>query len=121
MNALPEYFKSITDPRRAQGRRHRLTRVLSIAAGAILCGRTTFKAMAEWAEPLGQQARKRFKCYYHPERLTFQVPSKTIIRNVLIRVDPDELDAAVNRWNQPFSQDDESLAIDGKTMRNAID
>ena len=25
----------------------------------------------------------------------------------------------VNRWNQQFSQDDESLAIDGKTMRNA--
>ena len=108
MNALPDYFASIADPRRAQGRRHRLTTVLSIAAAAMLCGRTTYKAMAEWAASLGQKARKRFKCYYHHNQKTFQVPSETIIRNVLIRVDPDELDAAVNRWNQQFSQADES-------------
>lgn len=118
LNALPDYFKSITDPRRPQGRLHRLTTVLSIAAGAILCGRTTYKAMAE---SLGQQARKRFKCYYHRELNTFQVPSETIIRNVLIRVDPQELNDAITQWNQQFAQHDESLAIDGKTMRNAID
>ena len=121
MNALPEYFKSIPDPRRAQGRRHRLATVLSIAAAAMLCGRTTYKAMAEWAESLGQKARRRFRCYCHPSGGIYQVPSETIIRNVLIRVDPDELDAAFNRWNQQYSQHDESLAIDGKTMRNAID
>lgn len=121
MYALPDYFKSITDPRRAQGRRHRLTTVLSIAAGAMLCGKTTYKAMAEWAESLGQKARKRFRCYYHPTLKTLQVPSETIIRNVLIRVDPQELDEAANQWNQQFAQDDESLAIDGKTMCNAID
>ena len=121
MDALPDYFKSIIDPRRPQGRLHRLTTVLSIAAGAILCGRTTYKSMAEWAEALGQKARKRFKCYYHRELKIFQVPSETIIRNVLIRVDPKELNEAIKQWNQQFAQYDESLAIDGKTRRNAID
>ncbi len=119
--ALPDYFKRITDPRRPQGRLHRLATVLSIAAGAVLCGRTTYKAMAEWAEALGQKARKRFKCYYHRELKAFQVPSETIIRNVLIRVDPKELNEAIQQWNRKFAQHDESLAIDGKTMRNAID
>lgn len=119
--ALPDYFKSITDPRREQGRRHRLSTVLSIAAAAMLCGRNTYKSMAEWAESLGQKARKRLRCYYHPELSTFQVPSETIIRNVLIRVDPEELDVAASRWNRQFALADESLAIDGKTMRNAID
>jgi hypothetical protein len=121
MAALPDCFKSIRDPRRAQGRRHRLTTVLSIAAGAILCGRTTYKAMAEWADSLGQKARKRFKCYYHYDLKSFQVPSESVIRDVLVRVDPQQLNAAANQWNQQFAQDDESLAIDGKTMRNAID
>ena len=35
MRSLPEFFKEIPDPRRAQGRRHRLSTVLAIAAGAI--------------------------------------------------------------------------------------
>lgn len=121
MNALPDCFKTITDPRRGQGRRHRLSTVLAIAAGAILCGRTTYKAIAEWAQSLKPKARRRFHCYYHPSLKTLQVPSAYVIRNVLIRVDPQQLDEAIQQWNQQFAQDDESLALDGKTLRNAID
>jgi hypothetical protein len=40
---------------------------------------------------------------------------------VLIRVDPLYLDRALQRWNQAYGQEDESLAIEGKTMCNAID
>jgi len=38
MRTLPDFFNDIPDPRRAQGRRHRLSVVLGIAAGAVLCG-----------------------------------------------------------------------------------
>jgi hypothetical protein len=31
------------------------------------------------------------------------------------------LDHALQRWNQTYGQEDQSLAMDGKTMRNAID
>jgi len=40
---------------------------------------------------------------------------------VLIRVDPEQLDRALQQWHEVHGQDDESLAIDGKTMKNAID
>jgi hypothetical protein len=40
---------------------------------------------------------------------------------VVIRVDPVHLDHALQRWNRVYSPEDESLAIDGKTMKNAID
>jgi hypothetical protein len=40
---------------------------------------------------------------------------------VLIRVDPGEMDRAVQRWNAAHGQQDSTLAIDGKRMRNAID
>ena len=119
MSALPSYFKDIADPRRAQGRRHPLPVVLAIAAGATLCGMDGYKAMAGWARDLGVKARERFGC--RMERRQPLVPSQSIIRDVLVRVEPDALDRALGRWNADYGQVDQSLAIDGKTMCNAVD
>lgn len=119
MRILPDFFNGIPDPRRAQGRRHRLPVVLAIAAGAILCGMCGYKAIAGWAKDLGAKARERFGC--RREHGRYLVPSESIIRDVLIRVDPVLLDRALQQWNAAFGQEDQSLAIDGKTMCNAID
>jgi len=119
MQSLPSFFAEIPDPRRAQGRRHRLATVLAIAAGASLCGMRGYRAIADWAKSLGNKARQRFGCRYANGR--YSVPSEYIIRDVLIRVDPVHLDRALQRWNETYAQEDESLAIDGKTMCNAID
>ena len=119
MRSLPNFFNDIPDPRRAQGRRHRLPVVLGIAAGAILCGMRGYKAIAGWADDLGAKARERFGC--RREQGRYLVPSETIIRDVLVRVDPALLDRALQHWNAAFGQEDQSLAIDGKTMCNAID
>ena len=119
MQSLPDFFSDIPDPRRAQGRRHRLSTVLAIAAGATLCGMRGYLAISDWAKSLGQKARKRFGCRYQNNR--YRVPSLSVIRDVLIRVDPMHLDRAIQRWNQVYGQEDESLAIDGKTMCNAMD
>jgi len=93
--------------------------VLGIAAGAVLCGMRGYKAIADWAESLGQKARERFGCRRQGGR--YVVPSESIIRNVLIRVEPAHLDRALRRWNETYAGKDESLAIDGKTMCNALD
>ena len=119
MQSLPDFFADIPDPRRAQGRRHRLSSVLAIAAGATLCGMRGYLAISDWAKSLGQNARERFRCRYQNRR--YSVPSMSIIRDVLMRVDPVRLDCALQRWNQAYGQQDESLSIDGKTMCNAID
>jgi len=119
MKSLPDFFNQIPDPRRAQGRRHRLSTVLAIAAGATLCGMHGYLAISDWAKGLGQKARQRFGCRYQNRR--YIVPSLSIIRDVLIRVQPVHLDRALQSWNQAYAQHDESLAIDGKTMCNAID
>ena len=119
MRALPAYFTDIPDPRRAQGRRHPLPTVLAIAAAATLCGMRGYKAIAEWAADLGQQGRARLRCRYRNGR--YHVPSESIIRDVLVRADPVALDGALQRWNADFGADDASLALDGKTLCNAID
>lgn len=119
MQSLPSFFAEIPDPRRAQGRRHRLATVLAIVAGATLCGMYGYKAIADWAKNLRKKARRRFGCRFDKGR--YIVPSEYIIRDVLIRVDPVHLDRALQRWNKTYAQEDQSLAIDGKTMCNAID
>ena len=117
MVSLSECFADIPDPRRGQGRRHPLPTVLAIAAGAILCGMRGYKAISRWAQDLSQQARARFRCRY---RTVLPVPSRTVLREVLTRVDPDALSGALQRWNLQHA-DDEALAIDGKTLCHAID
>lgn len=119
MQSLPAFFREIPDPRRAQGRRHGLSTVLGIAAGAVLCGMRGYKAIADWAQSLGQKARERFGC--RRENGRYVVPSESILRNVLIRIDPAHLDRALQHWNEAYAGEDESLAIDGKTMCNALD
>ncbi len=119
MQSLPAFFADIPDPRRAQGRRHRLSTVLAIAAGAVLCGMRGYRAISDWSKSLGQKSRERFGCRREGKR--YVVPSEYIIRDILIRVDPTHLDRALQRWNEIYAGEDESLAIDGKTMCNAID
>lgn len=119
MTSLPSFFREITDPRRAEGKRHSLAGVLAIAAGAILCGMRGYKDIAGWAKQLGEKARARLGCRYQNGKRI--VPSESSIRNILIRVNPAELDQALGRWNAVYGATDKSLAIDGKTMCNAID
>ena len=119
MRSLPSFFSPIPDPRRAQGRRHRLSTVLGIAAGAVLCGMRGYKAIADWGQSLGQKSRERFNC--RREQGRYVVPSESIIRDVLVRVTPADLDRALQRWNELYGAGDASLAIDGKTMCNALD
>lgn len=119
MQSLPEFFKPIDDPRRAQGRRHPLPAVLAIASAAVLCGARGYQAISDWAQALSQTALARFRCRYRNGK--YHAPSMSTLRDVLIRVDPVQLDQAFQRWNAVYGVVDESLAIDGKTMRNAID
>ena len=119
MLSLPYFFNDIPDPRRRQGRRHRLSTVLAIATGATLCGMRGYKAISDWAKSLGTKARQRFGC--RCDKKNYIIPSEFVIRDLLVRVDPVHLDKAFQRWNEVYGKEDESLAIDGKTMCNAID
>jgi hypothetical protein len=65
-------------------------------------------------EPTGTGA---LRCRRRNRR--YAVPGRTIIREVLVRVDPDALSRALQRRNLRRAED-EAVAIVGKTMCNAI-
>lgn len=119
IRSLPALFAEIDDPRRRQGRRHSLPTVLAIATAATLCGMRGYKAIAQWAADLSPRARERFGC--RRRRGRYEVPSQTIIRDVLVRVCPEQLDRALQGWNERYGLGDDAFAIDGKTLCNAID
>ena len=78
-----------------------------------------YKAISDWADGLGQKARERFGC--RREAGHYVVPSEFVIRDCLVRIEPDTLDRALNTWNQAWGAQDDALAMDGKTMKNALD
>ena len=119
MRSLPDFFNEIDDPRRTQGRRHRLSTILGIATAAVLCGMRSYESISDWADSLTQKSRAHFRCRYDKGR--YLVPSLSIFRDLLVRVDPSELELAFTAWNNAYAQDDSSLAIDGKVMCNALD
>lgn len=121
LRALPQSFQAIADPRRAAGRRHPLRAVLAIAVGATLCGMRGYKAIGQWAQALGQKGAQRIGCRRDPDTREYLIPSVSVIREVLMRVDPEALDRALGSWNALWATRDRSLAIDGKTLRGATD
>ena len=118
MRALPAYFKGVPDPRKKYGKRYTIETILAIASAATLCGMSGYKAIGEWAQDLSQAARKRFGC--RRRNGVFQAPTTNTIRELLIRVVPEDLDHALARWNKDNTRHDQAIALDGKTLCNAV-
>ena len=119
MTSMPAFFKDVDDPRRAAGRRHALPSVLGLALAATLSGARGYKAISEWVNDLSPKVLARFGVRFR-NRIRIP-PSRTVIRDVLVRVDPRQLDDALRAWTAANGGTDSALAIDGKTMRGAID
>ena len=118
MRALPAYFKGVPDPRKKYGKRYTIETILAIASAATLCGMSGYKAIGEWAQDLSQAARKRFGC--RRRNGVFQAPTTNTIRELLIRVVPEDLDHALARWNKDNTRHNQAIALDGKTLCNAV-
>ena len=119
IRSLPDVFRDIDDPRTRKGRRHSLHSTLALATAATLCGARGYKAIWEWIDDLGQKALARFEV--RRRNGVRKPPCQSTIRTILMSVDPAQLDRALQRWRQQHGGDDVALAIDGKTLRNAID
>jgi hypothetical protein len=70
--------------------------------------------MGAWAEQLTQSARQGLRC--RCERNHYLVPSESIIRDVLLRVDRQHLDRALERWNTQVATSDASLILQSQAL-----
>jgi hypothetical protein len=120
LRSLWEHFLGLTDPRRPNGRRHRMANVLAICAVATLCGCRGTRAIADFAEHLNQTQRRLLRCYWSEKRQQYDAPSEPTIRRILRMLPAAEFDQAVIGWMrahdpQPLRQ----VAVDGKTIKQA--
>lgn len=84
-------------------------------ASAMLCGRNSTLAVAQWCRDHQDLLEKRFG----PRR--FSRPDACLYRKVLPRLDAAQVEAAIGEWMRAtlLAQPDEPIALDGKTVRGA--
>jgi hypothetical protein len=114
--SLVEVLATIPDPRKARGKRHPLTAVLSLSVVAILAGCKSLEAIAQFG-------RDRGPAFAHA--LGFRrgkTPAKSTFSELFRAMDIDAFESALNRWL--FSRVTtawQHIAFDGKTLRGSRD
>lgn len=119
MEDLYDRLRRLPDCRKRRGIRHQFTTVLTISMGAILGGARSYTAIAEWAGRLTQNQLKRLRARRHPETRRYEAPSEPTIRRVLQRANAEQVDQTLGEWFLSIRKGEDSVAVDGKTLRGA--
>jgi predicted transposase YbfD/YdcC len=107
-------FTHVDDPRHRQGRRHRLSVILTIALTAMLLGQQSLRAIGHCSKRLRPDVAEQLKISSRPEEST--------IRRALSRLDPGLLDALLGAFTWLRLDTIHSrvvLSFDGKALRGA--
>jgi hypothetical protein len=111
---LWDYLGQISDPRSASGRRYSLQSILSLLIAGMVCGKQSLRAIARWGRRLSPEHLKIIGI----ERASS--PSQATMHNLLVRLEPAHLEAALGKWLRALSsQDSLHIAIDGKTIKSS--
>ncbi|KAB1927202.1 ISAs1 family transposase [Micromonospora sp. ALFpr18c] len=98
-SSLAGRLAGVPDPRKPQGRRHRLVVILALTACATLVvGNDCVTAIWQWAAGTDQEILARIGARYDAWTGRYLVPSEPTFRRVLAGVDGDALDSAVSGY-----------------------
>jgi predicted transposase YbfD/YdcC len=113
--SIYEIFATIPDPRRRQGLRYELAYLLTCLVAALLCGRNSTLAVAEWCQDEQVLLEEVFgaRKYYCPD--------DSLYRKLLPRLDASQVEGALADWigMTLVASPDDPIALDGKTVRGA--
>jgi predicted transposase YbfD/YdcC len=115
--SLAATFASVPDPRRQASIRYPLPAILTLAVSAMLCGRTSVLAMAEWA---AHQAPELLTALGFPPGRT---PCQSTLQRLFCRLDPTALSQACQQYFEETTSRErgsEGIAIDGKVQRGRL-
>lgn len=106
------FLHTIPDSRRAQGRRHDLPTILTLAILALCCGSTSYQAMSEWSQNYQDLLQKQlpFLASHMPDAATFH----RVFSKLAIVV----FEQVLGNWLQHIipNTKGEGIALDGKTL-----
>ena len=115
--SLQEAFAAVPDPRNRRGRRYPLVPCLCLVALGLLAGRQSLQAIAQLGEDYGDGLALALG---FPRR---RLPSADALSELLSRLDPAALEAALSAWVLPRLPAGQAaaLAVDGKALRGSRD
>jgi len=114
-NSIQEHFADLPDPRRAQGKRHRLSDMMVIAVTAVICCADSWSDVADF----GNAKLKWFSTFLD---LPHGIPCQDTFERVFARLDPDAFERCFTRWTEALSGSSRGklVAIDGKRIRRSF-
>lgn len=114
--AFVEMFATLPDPRVHRTRVHNLESILFLCLCGVICGAND----PVHIERFGKARRDFLEKFVD---LSGGIPSHDTIGRVLAKLNPDALEALFARWMSAVAKatDQDIIAIDGKTLRRAID
>lgn len=113
--SLYEVFTTIPDPRSKHGLRYELAYVLTCLIAGLLCNCDSTLAIAQWCRDQHHLLIRLFG----PRR--FWCPSDSLYRKLLPRLDAEQIEWTLADWIRStlMAQPQDSIALDGKTVRGA--
>ena len=117
---LLESLRTVVDPRKRRGIRHRLVSILALAAAAaaVVAGARSYVAAGQGAANAPAGVLGALEVRVHPRTGRYVVSCESTIRRTLHACDGDQLDAVLGAWLYP-RLDTEQVIVDGKTLRGA--
>lgn len=116
-SGLEAAFADLQDPRREQGRLHKLMDIIVVAVCAVVSGGETWVDIVDFAEDKEAWLREFLE-------LPNGIPSHDTFARVFQLLDPEELQLGYQKWIRsikPVLADRDIVPIDGKTMRRSHD
>lgn len=111
VTSLWYFLHQVTDPRRAQGRRHSLPVILILSILAICSGADSLESIADWAKNYQDHLKEAvpFLAYHTPDKSTFH--------RIFSRLDTKVFEDVLGSWLQTITstQEGDGIALDGKT------
>lgn len=113
--SLYQAFGAVPDPRSRHGQRYDLPYLLTCLVAALLCNCNSLEAVGEWCRDHQPLLRHLFGPRH------FSTPTGSLYRRLLPRLSVGHLELVLAAWvraSRP-AQDEEAVALDGKTVRGA--
>jgi predicted transposase YbfD/YdcC len=113
--SLYQAFGAVPDPRSRHGQRYDLPYLLTCLVAALLCNCNSLEAVGQWCCDQQLLLRRLFGAR------DFSTPTGSLYRRLLPRLSVGHLELVLAAWvraSRP-AQDEEAVALDGKTVRGA--
>ena len=119
LRSLRDLFAELPDCRRDQGKKHRLSTVLTLVALAQLSGRSGPAATERYAKGLSQEELAAAGAWLNPRTGKRVPPSDSTICRVMADTDPDALRQVLPRWSAPRAEADAAREEEAAREREA--